>query len=83
MAPMAYETLTVRRDGHVLIIGLNRADKRNAFNATMPRELAAAYGEFDADDDLRAAVLYGEGPIFTAGLDLASVAADTRRVGRC
>lgn len=73
---MSYETLTTRRDGHVQIIGLDRPDKRNAFNAAMLRELAAAYGEFDADDSLRAAVLYGEGPMFTAGLDLASVAGD-------
>ncbi|OBG40578.1 MULTISPECIES: crotonase/enoyl-CoA hydratase family protein [Mycolicibacter] len=73
---MSYENLTVRRDGHVLIIGLNRPDKRNAFNAAMLRELACAYGEFEADDSLRAAVLYGEGPMFTAGLDLASVAGD-------
>lgn len=73
---MAYQTLTVRRDGHVQIIGLNRPDKRNAFDSTMLRELATAYGEFDTDDTLRAAVLYGEGPMFTAGLDLASVAAD-------
>ncbi|HEU4363152.1 MAG TPA: crotonase/enoyl-CoA hydratase family protein [Mycobacterium sp.] len=73
---MTYQTLTVRRDGHVQIIGLNRPDKRNAFDSTMLRELATAYGEFDTDHDLRAAVLYGEGPMFTAGLDLASVAAD-------
>lgn len=73
---MNYETLTVRSDGHVQIIGLNRPTKRNAFDSTMLRELATAYGEFDADENLRAAVLYGEGPMFTAGLDLASVAAD-------
>jgi enoyl-CoA hydratase/carnithine racemase len=73
---MTYETLQVRRDGYVQIIGLNRPDKRNAFDSTMLRELAAAYGELDADDTLRAGVLYGEGTMFTAGLDLASVAGD-------
>jgi enoyl-CoA hydratase/carnithine racemase len=73
---MSYETLQVRRDGHVQIIGLDRPEKRNAFDSTMLRELATAYGEFDADDNLRAAVLYGEGTMFTAGLDLASVAGD-------
>ncbi|WP_431972018.1 crotonase/enoyl-CoA hydratase family protein [Nocardia sp. bgisy134] len=73
---MTYETLTLRRSGHVQIIGLNRPTKRNAFDSTMLQELAAAYGEFDRDDTARAAVLYGEGPMFTSGLDLASVAAD-------
>ncbi|OHV04393.1 crotonase/enoyl-CoA hydratase family protein [Mycobacterium talmoniae] len=73
---MSYETLQVRRDGHVQIIGLNRPEKRNAFDAAMLRELAAAYGELDADDTVRVGVLYGEGTMFTAGLDLASVAGD-------
>jgi enoyl-CoA hydratase/carnithine racemase len=73
---MSYETLQVRRDGHVQIIGLDRPEKRNAFDTTMLAELAIAYGEFDADETLRAAVLYGEGTMFTAGLDLASVAGD-------
>jgi enoyl-CoA hydratase/carnithine racemase len=73
---MSYETLSVRRDGPVQVISLNRPDKRNAFDATMLRELATAYGEFDADDSLRAGVIHGEGKMFTAGLDLASVAGD-------
>jgi enoyl-CoA hydratase len=71
-----FETLNVRRDDHVLIIGLDRPEKRNAFDATMLRELATAYGELDSDADLRAGVLYGEGGMFTAGLDLGAVAAD-------
>ncbi|CPZ84713.1 Probable enoyl-CoA hydratase/isomerase [Mycobacteroides abscessus] len=71
-----YETLRIRRDGYVLVIGLNRPAKRNAFDKTMFEELALALGEYETDIDLRAAVLYGEGPMFTAGLDLASVAAE-------
>ncbi|MGH3724246.1 MAG: crotonase/enoyl-CoA hydratase family protein [Mycobacterium sp.] len=71
-----YETLSIRREGYVLVIGLNRPAKRNAFDKTMLQELSLAFGEFEADGDLRAAVLYGEGPMFTAGLDLASVAAE-------
>ncbi|OAT68615.1 enoyl-CoA hydratase [Mycobacteroides immunogenum] len=71
-----YETLNIRRDGYVLVIGLNRPTKRNAFDKTMLQELALALGEYEADAQLRAAVLYGEGTMFTAGLDLASVAAE-------
>lgn len=71
-----YETLRICRDGYVLVIGLNRPAKRNAFDKTMLEELALALGEYETDTDLRAAVLYGEGPLFTAGLDLASVAAE-------
>lgn len=75
---MTYETLQVRREGHVQVIALNRPEKRNAFDSTMLTELAAAYGALDRDEDIRVGVLYGEGPMFTAGLDLANVAADIR-----
>lgn len=68
-----YQTLNVRTDGHVVLIGLNRAAKRNAFNLQMARELAQAYTAYDADAALRCAVLYAEGDHFTAGLDLAEV----------
>ncbi|MFJ3214105.1 crotonase/enoyl-CoA hydratase family protein [Streptomyces flaveolus] len=69
-----YETLNVRREGAVLVIGLNRPHKRNAFDTTMLQELATVYGVLDTDDSLRAGVLYGEGKQFTSGLDLMSVA---------
>ncbi|MGE0217060.1 crotonase/enoyl-CoA hydratase family protein [Mycolicibacterium sp.] len=68
-----YETLTVTRDGAVLVIGLNRPDKRNAFNRVMIGELAQVLGKLDTDDGLRAGVLYGEGKGFTSGLDLPDV----------
>lgn len=68
-----YETLTVTRDGNVLVIGLNRPDKRNAFNRAMINELAEALGKLDTDDGLRVGVLYGEGKGFTSGLDLPDV----------
>jgi enoyl-CoA hydratase/carnithine racemase len=64
----------VKQEGAVRVIGLNRPAKRNAFDLTMIAELGAAYSALDADDSVRAAVLYGEGLMFTAGLDLANVA---------
>jgi enoyl-CoA hydratase/carnithine racemase len=69
-----YPTLSVRRAGHVLVIGLNRPGKRNAFNIDMLHQLALAEAELDEDGDLWAGVLYSEGSMFTAGLDLSSVA---------
>jgi enoyl-CoA hydratase len=60
----------VRRDGAVLLIGLDRPEKRNAFDTAMFCQLALAYGELDRDDDLRAGVLYAKGPHFTGGMDL-------------
>ncbi len=68
------DTVTLERDGHVLMMGLNRPDKRNAFNVAMLSDLARAYGLLEADGDLRAGVLFAHGGHFTAGLDLVDVA---------
>jgi enoyl-CoA hydratase len=59
------------RRGHVLLVGLDRAAKRNAFDLAMWRALCLAYGELDRDRELRVAVLHALGDHFTGGLDLA------------
>jgi enoyl-CoA hydratase len=69
MSNMA-SNITTERRGHLLLIGLNRVSKRNAFDPLMYRELARAYGEFEADPDLRCAVVFAHGPHFTGGIDL-------------
>lgn len=69
----ALETVTLERDGHVLVIGLNRPAKRNAFTIAMLQDLARAYALLEADDTLRAGVLFAHGEHFTAGLDLVDV----------
>jgi enoyl-CoA hydratase len=68
------KTVTLERDGHVLVIGLNRPEKRNAFDVAMLADLSRAYALLEADDRLRAGVLVAHGDHFTAGLDLADVA---------
>jgi enoyl-CoA hydratase len=68
------ESVTRERRGHVFLIGLNRAAKRNAFDPAMLDELALAYGELERDDEARCGVLFAHGDHFTAGLDLAQVA---------
>lgn len=65
--------VTVEQTGHLHLIGLDRADKRNAFDLRMLRELAEALTAYEDDDDARCAVLFAEGEHFTAGLDLAEV----------
>jgi enoyl-CoA hydratase len=67
------EKITLERDGHVLLIGLNRPDKRNAADFELLQQLALAYGEFERDPELRAALVFAHGDHFTAGLDLADV----------
>jgi len=67
---MTETKLTVERRGHLLLMGFNRPEKRNAFDVDTYRALAAAYGDLDRDPELRCGVLFGHGEHFTAGLDL-------------
>ena len=68
------QTVTIERRGHVLLMGLNRPARRNAFTLRMFEELALAYGQLERDPDLRCGVLHAHGDHFTGGLDLAEVA---------
>jgi enoyl-CoA hydratase len=70
---MTEPRVTVDRDGHILLIGLNRTDKRNAADWQMLQELSQAYGELERDPELRVGVVFAHGDHFTGGLDLADV----------
>lgn len=64
-----------RAEPGILIITLNRPDARNAVDARVAHALAAALDELDADPALRAGILTGRGPAFSAGQDLKALAA--------
>lgn len=66
-------TITTEVREHLFLVGLNRPQKRNAFTLPMLHGLARAFGEYEARDDLRCALLFAHGDHFTAGLDLAEV----------
>jgi methylglutaconyl-CoA hydratase len=67
---MKYEFLTVRRDGAVEYLTLNRPDVRNAFNKEMIDELADWASSYSARrHEVRVVVLAGAGMIFCAGGD--------------
>jgi len=74
LAVPAMSNITTERRGHVLLIGLNRVEKRNAFDPPMFHDLARAYGAYEAGADLRCAVVFAHGPHFTGGIDLAQFA---------
>ena len=58
----------------VLLICINRPNKRNGFTPKMFRELGEAYTLLDDDPELRVGVLHAAGAHFTAGLDLPTIA---------
>jgi enoyl-CoA hydratase len=62
--------IKVEQDDHILLIGINRPDKRNSLTPEMMVDLAHALTRLHDDPELRAGVLYGEGDHFTSGLDL-------------
>ena len=56
--------------GHIFLIGLDRAEKRNAFDSHMIHDLSLALTEYEHHPELRCAVIFAHGEHFTAGLDL-------------
>jgi len=61
--------------GPVRTIRLNRPDKRNALNADLVTALKGAVDAAEDESSLRAVVLTGAGPVFSAGADLSSLRA--------
>ncbi len=59
-----------RREGHVLVISMRRAAKRNAIDRAMADALDAALSELDDDDQLWVGILTGTPDVFSAGSDL-------------
>lgn len=66
--------IKIERRGHLLLIGLNRPAKRNAFDQEMLDQLAFAVTQLEDDREARCGVIYAEGEMFTGGLDLAKIA---------
>ena len=68
----SYEALRYDLEDGVLTITLNRPERLNAFNGQMSAEMMDAFDRADADDDIRAIIVTGEGRGFCAGADLSS-----------
>jgi enoyl-CoA hydratase len=64
--------LVEKQDG-VLVVTLNRPQKKNAVNCEVMCRLYDAWVDLDGDDDLRVAILTGRGDTFCAGMDLAEI----------
>lgn len=68
---MAEPELLYEKHGHVVLITLNRPERRNALNRNLMFELQRAWLRYKYDDDAWVAILWGgDGPSFCAGMDL-------------
>ncbi len=67
------EVLLTSNEGAVLVLTLNRPEKRNALNDALIAALKAALRDADGDDSIRAIVIRGAGKDFCSGADLASI----------
>jgi enoyl-CoA hydratase/carnithine racemase len=70
-----FRNLLVERDGPAATITLNRPEKRNALSLELMEELIAALEGLGAEPEVRAIVVAGAGPAFSAGHDLGEMVA--------
>lgn len=68
-----YRGLLMARDDAAARVVLNRPEKRNALSLELMEELIAALHEVSAQDGVRAIVIEGAGPAFSAGHDLSEM----------
>lgn len=66
--------LELSRRPPLLTVTINRPEARNAVDGATARALAQAFRDFEADDELKVAILTGAGAHFCAGADLKAVA---------
>ena len=66
-----YEHCSVEKDGHLLIVTMNRPERMNSLHPPANFELEKVFNEFDADPELWVAIITGAGErAFSAGNDL-------------
>jgi len=70
---MSEPLVLVEAEGPILVVTINRPEKRNAANSEVLCRLYDAWVRLDTDDGLRVAILTGKGNTFCAGMDLAEI----------
>src|SRR5499433_2710279 len=70
------ELITTRRDDAILYVALNRPEKRNAIHRGLLLALVDVIDRAEAERDVRAIILHGEGPVFSAGVDVTMLRGD-------
>jgi enoyl-CoA hydratase/carnithine racemase len=68
-----YDTILVEKKDHIATLTLNRAEKLNAVNPQLKREVYQALNELEVDDDVRVVVMTGAGRAFSVGGDMDAI----------
>lgn len=66
----------------ILLLDLDRPEKRNALSPELLRDLHEALDDVEQDSSIRVVILGGRGPSFCAGMDLRGVLDDTHAMGK-
>ncbi|MDH3212822.1 MAG: crotonase/enoyl-CoA hydratase family protein [Myxococcales bacterium] len=69
------EHCLIDREGHVLVVTLNRPEAKNALSSGMLAGMYRAWRMLDQDRELRVGILTGRGDVFCAGADLKAMGA--------
>jgi enoyl-CoA hydratase len=68
--------LEITSKGRVLIVAINRVERKNAVDFQTAKELYQAFLDFDGNDDFDVAILTGKGGAFCAGADLKALGSE-------
>ena len=63
-------TLVVEREGPVVVLTMNRPERKNALTIDMIIRMADAWDMIDGDDEIRCAILTGAGSAYCVGGDM-------------
>ncbi|MEO6834299.1 MAG: enoyl-CoA hydratase [Candidatus Tumulicola sp.] len=67
---LTHRYVDAEREGDIVVLTMNRAERRNALSLEMMRELDDALAAAAREPGARVVILRGEGPAFSAGHDL-------------
>lgn len=70
LLPISTPHCRIERDGHVVIVTMNRPEARNALSSDMLIGLASAWAYVSQEAEVRVAILTGADGVFCAGADL-------------
>jgi enoyl-CoA hydratase/carnithine racemase len=82
IAPKDFTCLRYERQGGVVLVTLNRPERRNALNPRAYAEVEAAFRAVTADDEVRCVIVTGADPAFCSGEDVKEMMTGEKREPR-